>query len=88
LPAPADILERTRQIQEVCARYDVPLQAAALQFPFGHPAIASVIPGARSINEIEANVAFFEREISVDFWEELKDLSLIAADTPLPIAND
>ena len=25
-----------------------PLQAAALQFPFGHPAVATVIPGARS----------------------------------------
>ena len=88
LLAPEDILERTRQIQEVCERHNVPLQGAALQFPFGHPAIASIIPGARSTAEIEANIAFFEHKIPVDFWDELKDSSLIAADAPLPISDD
>ena len=88
LPATGGILERTRQIQEVCERHSVPLQAAALQFPCGHPVVAAIIPGARSIAEIEANAAFFEHKIPVDFWDELKDLSLIAANTPLPISND
>jgi D-threo-aldose 1-dehydrogenase len=88
LPATPEVMERTRRIQEVCARHDVPLQSAALQFPFGHPCIASVIPGARSTAEIDANVAFFEEEIPVDFWRELRDLSLIAAEAPLPISEN
>ena len=63
LSATPEVLDRTRRIQHVCARHNVSLQAAALQFPFGHPSIASVIPGARSAAEIEANVGFFEEEI-------------------------
>ncbi|MDE0044092.1 MAG: aldo/keto reductase [Candidatus Poribacteria bacterium] len=88
LPATPEVLDRTRRIQHVCARRNVSLQAAALQFPFGHPSIASVIPGARSAAEVEANVAFFEEEIPDDFWTELRDLSLIAAEAHLPISDD
>ena len=88
LPATPEVLDRTRRIQEVCTRHNVSLQAAALQFPFGHPSIAAIIPGARSADEIEANVAFFEEDIPVDFWLELKDLSLIAAEAPLPNAEN
>ena len=36
------------RIEAVCRRHDVPLAAAALQFPLGHPFVASVIPGAIS----------------------------------------
>ena len=88
LPATPAVMHRTRRIQEVCARWEVSLQAAALQFPFGHPSIASVIPGARSSAEIESNVAFFEEEIPDDFWTELRDLSLIAEEAPLPNAEN
>lgn len=88
LPATSEVMDRTRQIQEVCARHNVSLQTAALQFPFGHPSIASVIPGARSSAEIESNVAFFEEEIPVDFWTELRDLSLVAEEAPLPNSDD
>ena len=83
-PAPPEILDHTRRIEEVCARYSVPLQAAALQFPFGHPAVATTVPGARSVAEIEANVAFLQHQIQPGFWEELKGLSLIHPDAPLP----
>ena len=88
LPATPEVLDRTRRIQHVCARHNVALQAAALQFPFGHPSIASVIPGARSAAEIEANVAFFEEEIPDDFWMELRNLSLIAEEARLPVSDD
>ena len=88
LPATPEVLDRTRRIQHVCARHNVSLQAAALQFPFGHPNIASVIPGARSSAEIESNVAFFEEEIPDEFWTELKDLSLSSAEAPLPISEN
>lgn len=87
-PAPHDILERTRQIEAVCARHNVALQAAALQFPFGHPAVVSVIPGARSAAEVEANLAFFRQAIAADFWAELKHLSLIDPDTPVRAGNE
>ena len=83
-PAPPPILERVAGIEAVCARHAVPLQAAALQFPFGHPAVASIIPGARSAAELQANIEFFRREIPADFWNELRAAGLIDAAAPLP----
>jgi D-threo-aldose 1-dehydrogenase len=45
----------------VCARHGVALAAAALQFPLGHPAVASVVTGMRSVAEVEANLAHCAR---------------------------
>ena len=82
--APEPLLERVRGIEAVCARHDVPLQAAALQFPFGHSAVATVIPGARTVAEGEGNVGFLQHAISADFWAELKQEGLIDAASPTP----
>lgn len=84
LPAPTPILERVRQIEAVCARHGVALPAAALQFPLGHPAVAAIIPGARSAVELQTNLAYFRQEIPVDFWAELKQLKLIDPESPMP----
>ena len=82
---PPEILEKVRSIEAVCARHDVPLPAAALQFPFGHPAIASIIPGSRNVRELESNLQLFQHDIPADFWAELKSESLLHPDTPLPV---
>ena len=85
--APAAILEKVRRIVEVCARHDVPLQAAALQFPLAHPAVCSVIPGAMSRIEQEQNVAMVHRPIPAPFWEELRAEGLIDPSAPLPAST-
>lgn len=82
--APQDVLERVKGIEAVCGRHNVPLQAAALQFPFGHPAIATIIPGARSVQEIETNAGYFTHNIPGDFWTELKAESLLGDEVPVP----
>jgi D-threo-aldose 1-dehydrogenase len=84
-PAEAAILERVRALTVVCATFDVPLQAAALQFPLGHPAVLTVLPGARSPAEVEANLRFAAHPIPADFWLALRDARLLASDAPLPI---
>jgi D-threo-aldose 1-dehydrogenase len=83
-PAPAGILEKTRKIQVVCARHDVPLPAAALQFPLAHPAIAAVIPGAVAPDEAERNIATLRVEIPTELWAELKHEGLLHPDAPVP----
>ncbi len=83
-PAPHAITERVQQIEKVCAQYNVPLQSAALQFPFGHPTVAAIIPGARSAAELMQNIAYFKQTIPADFWAELKQLKLIDAAAPTP----
>jgi D-threo-aldose 1-dehydrogenase len=83
-PAAAEMLEKAQRIQAVCERYRVPLKAAALQFILAHPALASVIPGARSVAEVEDNIRMVEFPIPADLWAELKQAKLIAAAAPTP----
>ena len=83
-PAEPEILDRVRVVTSVCAAFDVPLQAAALQFPLGHPAVATVLPGARSTAEVEANLRFAAHPIPAAFWHALRDERLIAPDAPVP----
>ncbi len=83
-PAPAEVLEKVRGIEVVCRRHGVPLQAAALQFPLGHPSVAAIIPGAVSAAEIEQNLLYFRTEVPADCWAELKAEGLLRPDAPVP----
>ncbi len=82
--APPDVMKKTREIEAVCQRHGVALAAAALQFPFGHPSVASVIPGARAVAELQENVAHFATEIPSQMWQELQELGLLHPEAPLP----
>jgi D-threo-aldose 1-dehydrogenase len=82
--AAPEMLGKAARIGEVCERHGVPLKAAALQFILAHPAIVSVIPGARSLAEVEENVRMVEFPIPSVLWAELKDTGLIAAAAPIP----
>ena len=84
-PAPQPILARVQGIEAVCARHGVTLAAAALQFPLGHPAVAAIIPGARSAAELQTNLGYFRQPIPADFWAELKAEGLIDAASPIPV---
>ncbi|WP_350279259.1 aldo/keto reductase [Kribbella sp. HUAS MG21] len=68
---PADVLRRIDVLREVCRAYDVPLLAAAVQFPLRHPAVPAVVVGARSPREIAEVAAWHEVEIPEAFWAEL-----------------
>lgn len=83
--APAQVIEKVRRIEAVCARYDVPLQAAALQFPRAHPAVTSIIVGVQSAQEVATNIANLQREIPAAFWQELKAEKLIEPNAPVPV---
>jgi D-threo-aldose 1-dehydrogenase len=83
-PAPAEILARTRRLEMACRRHDVTLAAAALQFPLAHAAVASVVAGARSRAEVEANVELLRRPIPPAFWQELKAEGLLPMAAPVP----
>lgn len=82
--APQEILDRVARIEAVCKRHDVPLPAAALQFPLGHKQVASMIPGARSPQEVTQNVETFKITIPNDLWAELKHEGLLREDAPTP----
>jgi D-threo-aldose 1-dehydrogenase len=82
--APPDILERVRRIERVCKAHGVPLAAAALQFPLGHPAVASVVTGSNLPEHMDANAALLRVPIPTGLWSDLKDERLLAPDAPAP----
>jgi D-threo-aldose 1-dehydrogenase len=81
---PAHVLDRVRRLEELCAEHDVPLQAAALQFPLGHPAVASVVAGCASGAEARNCAAMFAHPIPSAFWRSLRERALVDARAPLP----
>ncbi|MCO5066262.1 MAG: aldo/keto reductase [Rhizobiaceae bacterium] len=83
-PASAAILERVQALEAVCLRHGVPLGAAALQFVLAHPAVATVIPGARSIAQFQMIMQLFGHSIPAAFWHELRASQLVDAAAPLP----
>ena len=85
-PAPADVLARVARIEAVCERHDVPLAAAALQFPLAHPQVASVIPGIAGVAQLVDTLRFYHTAIPPTFWEELRSARLLRDDAPVPHA--
>jgi D-threo-aldose 1-dehydrogenase len=83
-PAAPELADRVRALASVCARWDVPLQAAALQFPLGHPAVACVLVGCRSAGEVDEDARLFELELPAELWDELRAERLLPADVPVP----
>jgi D-threo-aldose 1-dehydrogenase len=82
--APPELMEKVRKIEGICARHKVPLKAAALQFPLAHPAVSTVIPGARSITEVEENFRLVSHPIPKNFWVELREQNLLPGEAPIP----
>jgi D-threo-aldose 1-dehydrogenase len=83
-PPPPAIVEKVRRIERVCASHGVALGAAALQFVLAHPAVASVIPGLASVEEVEETIARAAASIPAGLWSDLKSEGLIRADAPVP----
>ena len=73
LAGPA-VLARVRHIAEVCARYDVPLPAAALRHVLRHPAVTAAVVGARTPDEIRADAGYLDFPIPHDLWADLAGL--------------
>jgi D-threo-aldose 1-dehydrogenase len=83
-PAPAEIMDRVRKIEAVCAEFAVPLPAAALQFVVAHPAIPTFMAGTRTVEQLEQNLKWFSHPIPGDFWTTLKSKGLLREDAPTP----
>lgn len=81
--APAELLARVAEVEAACAAEGVSMQAAALNFPLLHPAVVTVVSGARNADQMTANIAWMQEEIPSGVWRALKDKGVIAADAPI-----
>lgn len=83
-PAQEDVLARARRIRDVCERHDVPIRAAALQFPMAHPAVASVLVATRVPAHVADSLSLLDVDVPAALWAELKAEGLLAPDAPVP----
>lgn len=83
-PAGDAIIKTVAQIEDICDEYNVPLAAAALQFPLAHPAVVSVIPGISSAERVETTIQQMNFEIPAQFWQSLQDSGILSPDVLVP----
>jgi D-threo-aldose 1-dehydrogenase len=83
-PAPEDVKERVRRIQQICKTFKVKLPEAALRFPLGHPAVVSVVAGTQRASEAKRNAAMMSAKIPAALWRALKTEKLLREDAPIP----
>lgn len=70
--ASSALIAEAQRLDGICKEHGVPLKAAAIQFPFTHAAVTTVLTGARSAEELRDNVAMFETPVPADLWNALR----------------
>ncbi|MDH6566221.1 D-threo-aldose 1-dehydrogenase [Streptomyces sp. SAI-117] len=80
--APGDLLDRALRMREVAERHGISLRAAALAYCAAHPAVASVLVGARSAAEVHDAADQFATPVPPALWQELRDTGLLSAEEP------
>jgi D-threo-aldose 1-dehydrogenase len=80
--APSALVARAQSIADVCAAHGTTLPAAAIAFPYTHPAVVNVTLGMRTAEEVRRNVELHARRVPDGLWDELRAQGLIRADVP------
>jgi D-threo-aldose 1-dehydrogenase len=80
--APEPVLARVRGIEKVCKAHGVPLPVAAMAFVRFHPAVASVVLGGVTPQEVARNLAGWSTPVPAALWQDLKAGDLIRKDAP------
>ncbi|NJC20935.1 D-threo-aldose 1-dehydrogenase [Arthrobacter pigmenti] len=78
-PAPEAVLEHARRLSALCREYDVELPAAAIQFSLHHPAVETVVVGARTAAQIQQNIESMNARIPQGLWAALAREGLVPA---------
>ncbi|MDZ7937510.1 MAG: aldo/keto reductase [Rhodoferax sp.] len=82
--APPQVVTRVHALAQTCAEFDVPLPAAALQFPLAHPAVVSCVAGARTADQLQQNLAWLAHPIPAALWQTLRERELLHPAAPVP----
>lgn len=81
---PAGFKEKRARMSAIAQSHKTDLRTAALQFAAAPKTVSSIIPGARTAQQVTQNAASMQASIPADFWAELKAEKMIAADAPVP----
>ncbi|MBH0031845.1 MULTISPECIES: aldo/keto reductase [unclassified Pseudoalteromonas] len=81
---PGPMQQKFNAISDIASKHGIDIKTAALQFAEAPSTVSSIIPGARTEEQIKANVASMKVTIPSEFWSELKSKQLIAQNAPIP----
>lgn len=76
--------DKRAKMNAIAKRHGIELRTAALQFCMAPKMVASVIPGARSPEQVKQNIESSKARVPADFWAELKKEKLLAENAPVP----
>lgn len=78
---PPGIAQRVSKIKAICDAHNVPLAAAALQFPIAHTLVKSVVPGPRTPTELNQILDWWNISIPASLWSDLQSEGLLGGST-------
>jgi D-threo-aldose 1-dehydrogenase len=83
-PAAPEIIHKVTRIDAVCRAHGVLLRHAALAFACAHPAVATVVLGAVTPDQVQQNVEAMAVAIPAALWDDLKSEGLLPTHAPTP----
>ncbi len=83
-PVDDEIRGTVSRISRVCRDFGVPTAAAAISFPYGHPAVRAVLTGPANVSQLRQNIAWASTNIPPDLWQRLADEGIIPVGAPTP----
>ncbi|MCK2218277.1 aldo/keto reductase [Actinomadura sp. ATCC 31491] len=81
-PAAEEEIRRAHRLADVCEAHGVSLPAAAMAFPLRHPAVAGIVVGMRSAEEVRRNLAAFGEQVPDGLWDDLVAAGLLDGRVP------
>lgn len=76
-PAPPQLLDRANLLADICESHGTTLPAAALRYPYQHPAVTSVVLGMRTPEQVKQNLDLASQAVPDQLWAELRNRRLI-----------
>jgi len=76
---PEELWQRLVRIAAICADHDVPLPAAAIQFPLQSSVVRSVVVGGSRPAQLRQNAEYAALEIPAELWAQLAEEGLTDA---------
>jgi D-threo-aldose 1-dehydrogenase len=83
-PAPPELVAQAQRLEAICRRHGAELRAAALQFPLAHPAVTSLLVGARSPEELDEDLALLRTPLPPELWDDFRRERLLPDQAPTP----
>ena len=62
------------EINKLCKKFNIPIQAASIQFPLKNKNVSSIILGMDQVNQINENLKYLNIKIDKNFWDCLEKI--------------